>query len=339
MVRPNGLYILSEKYYHHIYPEPVREEIAKLANICGPMYDRTTIRENLHALADVEVIFSGWGAPVLDKELLDAAPKLKAFFYGAGSVKHIVTEEFWRRNILITSSYGANGETVAEYTLGHILVALKRGWMFAREIRKQQKYPSNVQEILMYEMNGTYGSTVGVVSLGAIGRKVCELLRPFNIRVLAYDPYVTKEQAAALGAELCSLEELFRSADVVTLHTPWLKETEGMIRGEHLLSMKKHAAFINTSRGAVVNEPEMIEALKSRPDLQAVLDVTHPEPPAPGSPLYTLPNVLLTPHIAGAVARGEGGRMGMYVLEELRRYTEGQPPRWPITKERLATMA
>ena len=112
-----------------------------------------------------------------------------------------------------------------------------------------------------------------------------------------------------------------------------------MIRGEHLLSMKKHAAFINTSRGAVVNEPEMIEALQRRPDLQAILDVTYPEPPEADSPLYTLPNVVLTPHIAGAVARGEGARLGMYVVEELRRYTEGLPPRYPVTRERLATMA
>lgn len=337
-MKPNGLFILGEKYYRHIYPEPVRERIAQMANICGPLYDKSAIRDHLSALADVEVIFSGWGAPVLDEELLSAAPKLKAVFYGAGTVKHIVTDAFWEREILITSSYAANGEAVAEFTLGQILISLKRGWLFDREYRAGR---GNVDGTRAYyeEMTGTYGSTVGIVSLGAIGRRVCELLKPFHIHVLAYDPYVTKEQAAELGAEWCELDELFRRSDAVTLHTPWLKETEGMIRGEHLLSMKKHAAFINTSRGAVVNEPEMIEALQRRPDLQAILDVTYPEPPEADSPLYTLPNVVLTPHIAGAVARGEGARLGMYVVEELRRYTEGLPPRYPVTRERLATMA
>lgn len=337
MVKPNGLYILAEKYFHHIYHPQVRSEIEQMANIVGPRYDKVTIREHLDALADVDVIFTGWAGPVLDKELLDAAPRLKAVFYGAGSVKHIVTDAFWERNILLTSSYGANAASVAEFTLGEILFSLKKGWHFAREVREGRTYPDG--SAIFQELSGTYGSTVGIVSLGAIGRHVCELLRPFDIRVIAYDPYVPAETMAALGVEPCSLEDVFRRSDAVTLHTPWLEETEGMIRGEHFLSMKPHASFINTSRGAVVNEPEMIEALARRPDLQAVLDVTHPEPPEPDSPLYTLPNVVLTPHIAGAVAKGEGARMGMYVARELRRFIDGEPPVWGITRERLATMA
>lgn len=165
-----------------------------------------------------------------------------------------------------------------------------------------------------------------------IGKRVCELLKPFDLEILAYDPFVSAEQAERLKVRLCSLETLFRQSDVVSLHTPWLKETEGMIRGEHLASMNKGATFINTSRGAVVNEPEMIRVLQERPDLQAVLDVTYPEPPEPGSPLYTLPNVVLTPHIAGSLAR-ECSRMGMYAAEEARRFVQGEPPRYAITRE------
>jgi phosphoglycerate dehydrogenase-like enzyme len=102
--------------------------------------------------------------------------------------------------------------------------------------------------------------------------------------------------------------------------------------------MKPGASFINTARGAIVREGEMIEVLRARPDLFAVLDVTYPEPPAPDSPLYTLPNVILTPHIAGSMD-GECRRMGRYMVEELRRYVKGEPLRWGISRERAAVLA
>jgi phosphoglycerate dehydrogenase-like enzyme len=171
-----------------------------------------------------------------------------------------------------------------------------------------------------------------------VGRRVCELLKPFDVKVIAYDPYVRKETADELGVELCSLDEVFLRSDVVSLHTPWLKETEKMIKGKHFMMMKSGASFINTARGAVVHEEEMIEVLAKRQDLQAVLDVTWPEPPKVGSPLYTLPNVVLTPHIAGSMD-GECRRMGRYMVDELKRYINGEPLKWSITKEKAAILA
>jgi phosphoglycerate dehydrogenase-like enzyme len=173
---------------------------------------------------------------------------------------------------------------------------------------------------------------VGLVSLGLIGRLVRERLRPFDLRVLAYDPYVKPDYARELDVQLLPLAEVFRRSDVVSLHTPLREETEKMITGAHFASMKPGATFINTARGAIVHETEMIEVLKQRPDLQAVLDVTYPEPPEPGSPLYTLPNVILTPHIAGSMD-GECRRMGRYMVEELRRFVAGKPLRWQVTRE------
>jgi phosphoglycerate dehydrogenase-like enzyme len=172
-----------------------------------------------------------------------------------------------------------------------------------------------------------------------IGRYVCERLKPFDLNVIAYDPFVSKEEAAILNVELCTLEEVFHRADVVSLHTPWLKETEGLITGEHIHSMKKWASFINTSRGAIVREPEMVEVLRQRSDLQAVLDVTFPEPPLPGSLLYSLPNVVLTPHISGASSKKDIARMGSFAAEELRLYLNGEPLKWEITREKAQIMA
>jgi phosphoglycerate dehydrogenase-like enzyme len=171
-----------------------------------------------------------------------------------------------------------------------------------------------------------------------VGRQVRERLRPFDLRVVAYDPFVTSEEARTLDVDLVSLEDLFESSDVVSLHTPWLPETEGMSLGSHLASMKGNATLINTSRGAVVQEAEMVEVLRERPDLWAVLDVTHPEPPEPDSPLHALPNVVLTPHIAGSLGR-ECRRMGRLVVDELRRYVEGEPLRHEVTSDRAALMA
>ena len=171
-----------------------------------------------------------------------------------------------------------------------------------------------------------------------IGRLVRERLRPFDLKVLAYDPFIKPEDAAALGVTLVPLDVLFRKCDVVSLHTPWLKETEGLITGALLASMKPGATFINTARGAVVREAEMVEVLQQRPDLSAVLDVTDPEPPVANSPLYTLPNVLLTPHIAGSMAR-ECRRMGRYMVEELDRFLTGRPLAWKIDKTKAALLA
>jgi phosphoglycerate dehydrogenase-like enzyme len=175
-----------------------------------------------------------------------------------------------------------------------------------------------------------------LISLGMIGSTVAKLLQAFDVHVLAVTS--SEEKAARLGAERVSLEEAFRQSDVVSLHTPWLKETEGMITGKLISSMRPNATFINTARGAVVREQEMADVLEKRPDLFAILDVTHPEPPNPGSPLYTLPNVVLTPHIAGSMD-SECRRMGRYAINECRRYLAGEPLQWEISKEKAATLA
>ena len=161
-----------------------------------------------------------------------------------------------------------------------------------------------------------------------------ERLKTFELNLLAYDPYVPSYS----GVTMVSLNDLFERSDVVSLHTPWLKETEGMITGEHLAKMKPYTTFINSARGAVVREAEMIEVLRQRPDLVAVLDVTYPEPPVPESPLYDLPNVILTPHIAGPVGP-ECHRNGQYMLEELKRYLVGESLKYGLTREQVKIMA
>lgn len=330
-----GIYILGEKAYATIYPERVRQKIESRVNMIPQAYTTESIAESLDVLQDVELLFSGWGAPKLDEAFLKAAPRLKMVFYGAGSVKGMVTEAFWKRGIRLTSAYAANAIPVAEYTVSQIVFALKNGWRLSRAYQNPHTYQGKHSAVPVV---GTFGSTVGLISLGMIARQVCQRLKTYDMNVIAYDPFATREQAEALGVQLCSLDELFERSDVVSLHAPWLDETVGMITGEHFRRMKPGATFLNTARGAIIREPEMIEALQERPDLFAILDVTYPEPPVDDSPLYTMPNVVLTPHIAGSMGN-EIARMGMYMADELGRYLAGEPLTWEIDEKRAAILA
>jgi len=280
----------------------------------------------------VDVIIAMWGCPGLSPAMIAAAPRLKAIFHVGGSSKFLVTPEVVARNIVVCSTYAAGAVPVAEFALAHVLFGLKSGWQHVAATRRQRTFERLPRA-------GAYGSIVGIVSLGVIGRTLARLLKQTDVRIIAYDPFVAPADAAALGVEMAALDEVFRRADVVSLHTPWLPETVGMITGAHLASMKPYSTFINTGRGAVVREQEMIEVLQRRPDLVAVLDVTHPEPPAPDSPLYTLPNVVLTPHIAGAYGTGEALRLGQCAVDEITRFVAGEPPQWQIRPEQAARLA
>lgn len=327
-----GLYVLSPASYDLIYGPCERQAVAQLLDVCAPAQTSGSVQANPAVLQDVDVLLTGWGAPVIDAAFLAAAPRLRAVFYGAGSVRAMVTDALWARKIVVCSAWGANAVPVAEYTLSQVLFCLKRGWQHARRLREGGSWDDRLP------VAGAYGSTVGIISLGMIGRLVCRHLRNFDVKVIAYDPFAKAETAAELGVSLTSLEELFRCSDVVSCHTPWLPQTEGLLTGAHFASMKEGAAFINTSRGAVVRQAELIKVLQDRTDLQAVLDVTFPEPPPVDSPLRTLPNVILTPHIAGSL-QNECHRMGDYMVQDLRRYLAGEPLRWQVTREQAQVMA
>ncbi len=327
-----GLYIMDKVSFHKVYPQSVREEIESYAVIDFPPMDASEALDQKEKLEEVSYIFTGWGAPLLDEGFLEAAPSLEAVFFGAGSVKHIITPEFWTKKIKMTSAYAANAIPVSEFTIAQILFSLKKGWYYISRIRKEKKIVTKIP------VPGAFRSTVGLVSLGMIGRRVAELLQSFDLEVLAYDPFVSREDAEKLGIRLVTLEELFIQSDVISLHTPWLKETEGMIDGSLFRKMKEGATFINTARGAVVNEEDLIEVFNERSDLTALLDVTHPEPPVDGSPLYEMENVLLTPHLAGSMDR-ECGRMGRYMVEELKRFVKGDDLKWEITEAKAAILA
>jgi len=335
----NGLFILKSDALERIYPAQVMDAIAELVHLTIPPQTSDSIRANPKLLSEIDLIFSGWGAPVLDEAFMQAAPNLKAFFYGSGSIRSFMRDAFWARNIPITTAGPANAIPVAEYTLSQILFGLKAGWQFNARCK-----PPGSARIGGWNAHaavpsaGAYRSTVGLVSLGTIARLVLGHLKSFDVRVIAYDPFASAEEASDFGVELCSLNDVFRDSDVVSVHTPDLPETHRMITGDLLSSMKKNTTFINTARSAVVRHDEMIDVLVRRPDLWAVLDVTEVATEAEYRRLQELPNVTLTPHIAGSIGP-ECARMGNYMVDELKRFLAGKPLRYEIIQDKAATMA
>jgi len=277
------------------------------------------------ALRDVEVIVSCWGCPPIDEAVLAAAPRLRAVIHAAGSVKHHITQACWRRGIQVTSAAWANALPVAEYTVAAVLLANKR-LLEIREEYRERRAPYDWQRA--YPLVGNYRRTVGVVGASRIGRRVLELLRPHDLRLLLHDPYVDAAQAALLGARAVSLDELCSAADVVSVHAPELPATRHLIDRRRLALMRDGATVVNTSRGSLIDQDALVEELASG-RLSAVLDVTTPEVLPADSPLYELPNVLLTPHIAGSMG-GELHRMAAAAAEELARYVSGQPFAHPV---------
>ena len=152
----------------------------------------------------------------MDNDFFRRFPKLKVVFYAAGTVRGFVTDAFWQRGILLTNAGVANAVPVCEFTLSQILFALKHGWQKALYIRKHCKFPR-------YNAPGAYQSTVGLISLGEIGRLVADRLQHFDLNVVAYDPYFPPGEAAKLGVKLLSLQEVFAVSDVVSCRYSFVK--------------------------------------------------------------------------------------------------------------------
>ncbi|GAA1533002.1 hydroxyacid dehydrogenase [Kribbella lupini] len=312
----NGLYVMDLARFPDVYGDEERAALEKLVTITAPPLTPADLTPSL--LADVDVLVTSWGGPQLTAELLAAAPRLKLVLYGAGSVRSIVTPGSWARGIRVTTANEVIAASVAEFTLAQVLYALKHGWRYVLGSRALgESLPRATNE------PGANGSIVGLMSFGATGRATARLLSRHELVLQTYDPYVDPAVATSLGVRQVSLEELFATSDVVSLHAPVLAATRKVVGAELLRSMKPDATLINTARGALIDEDALTAVLRERTDLFAVLDVTDPEPPLPGSPLFTLPNVVVTPHLAGTL-NTERRRHGRLMAEELARYVAGE---------------
>jgi phosphoglycerate dehydrogenase-like enzyme len=303
-----------------LFPERLMARLRRTAEIDpGVVVQDVADPAAADTLAGAEVLITGWGCPRLDEGVLAAAPALRAVLHAAGSVRHLAGEAVWQRGIAVSSAVEANALPVAEYTLGMILLAGKDVFAHRERYRATHALPVPAESAA----TGNFGRRVGVVGASRVGRRLLELLRPHDFEVLLHDPYVDAAGAAALGARPVSLEDLLRQSDIVTLHAPALPGTRHLLDRARLALVRDGGVVVNTSRGALIDQPALTDELVSG-RLSAILDVTDPEPLPAGSPLYGLPNVFLTPHVAGSLGN-ELERLGRTVVEELERLAAGLP--------------
>lgn len=281
-----------------------------------------------------DALLTGWGSPVISQAMLDAAPRLSGWVHAAGSVKGRLPPRIWERGIRVGTTNSALAVGVAETTLGLIISGLK-GFFQCRQLTREGGWSlANEPGINVREL---YNVAIGIIGAGQVGRHLIRLLRAFEVDVLLADPHIGEAQAAEMGVRRVGLDELMRRSDVVCLCAPALPSTRRMLGQRQFSAMRDGAIFINVARGILVDETALVaELLRGR--IQALLDVTAEEPPPASHPFRTLHNVVLLPHIAGAVSNG-CHRLGRSAVRQLQQFFDGQPMDGEITPERLAAMA
>jgi phosphoglycerate dehydrogenase-like enzyme len=333
--RPTVVLAMAPALTPDLFDDALRERLRALADVpdLEPLVRFDDARAD-RLLPVAEVLLTGWGCPRVDEAVLTKAPRLRALLHAAGTVKGHVDPACWARGVRVSSAAAANAIPVAEYTVAAILFAGKRVFRLQRryrEVRALRLWPREAPGL------GNYRRVVGIVGASRVGRLVLERLRPYDLTLLVSDPTLDPAEARGLGAEPVELDALLRRSDVVSLHAPLLPETRHLIDRRRLGLLRDAAVLVNTARGALVDPVALEEALVSG-RIDAVLDTTEPEVLPADSPLYELPNVFLTPHVAGAMGT-ETRRLAALALDELERWVRGEPLRHELRLEDLTRVA
>ena len=322
------------KQVSYVYANGRREKLESIAKIHPVLLNVKNLEQEAPKLKDVEALFSTWGMPFLSASQIESfLPSLKAVFYAAGSVKGFAPA-FLDKGIIVVSAWEANAIPVAEFTCAQILLSCKGYFRNSREARDPDRRINGKCNA----GRGVFGEKVGFIGCGMIARYLIKLLKPFNLRILVNDPYLTDDDAKALGVEKAELAQIFSDCYVVSNHLPNLESLRGVLDWGLFNSMREGATFINTGRGAQVNESDLVDVLRKRQDLTALLDVTDPEPPLEQSPFYTMANIRITSHIAGSM-NDEVVRLADYVIEDFLNWEAGAPLKHAVTKDMLPRMA
>jgi D-3-phosphoglycerate dehydrogenase len=264
----------------------------------------------------------------ITSSVIAAAPKLRIVVKRGAKPENVDYDAATKRGIIVSWTPGVNYAAVAEHTVMLMLCLAKKTIPQMDRLRggAWRESDAGLQEL--------WGKTVGIVGLGGIGRALCRVLGGFDVKFLAYDRYISPSQGQEVGAKLVSLEDLLRQSDYVTLHAALTEETRHLIGGKELSVMKKTAYLINTARGGLIDESALVKALREGEIAGAGLDVFESEPPEYENPLLHLPNVVVTPHMAGwsdeAIYREQ-----REAALEIKLVLEGQSPRYPINPEAL----
>lgn len=297
---------------------------------------RSQLEAKKDVLSEVEVILSTWGTPALtEEEVRRYFPKLRLLLYSAASVRYFA-EGYLKAGVTVVTAAQAMADFVAQFTVAAIY-HLNKGFYRAAQLYRDGRFREG-KEYSQRVAPGNYETAIGILGAGAIGSRVIEQLNHYNFDILVFDPFLSDERLKDLGARRATLEEVFSQCDVISNHLANNAQTENMLDYSLFSRMKKDASFLNTGRGAQVVEADLARALREEPSRFALLDVTREEPVPPDHEFLTLPNMVLTPHIAG-VGRREVLAYDDLLLEELDRWLAGEPLRHAVSPDMLRTMA
>ncbi len=334
------LVLPSGALYQEIMSPRAEEKLRALGEIvqAGPPQGggrNVTADQIADLLPGVDAVLTTWGAPRFDRRLLDRADRLQIIAHAAGTIKGIIPPEVFDRGIAVAHAAAVIAESVGEWALTVTLMALRKAY----DLNKQMHEPDTNQDRRRLGFgNELYYKRVGIVAASMTGRAFIRLLQPFHPEILVYDPYLSDERARDLGVRrIDDLDELFATCDVVSNHAPTTEETNGMIGAAQLARLRDGALFVNTARAAAIDYDALTRELEGG-RIRAAIDVFPKEPLALDSPLRRLDNVILSPHVAGGTAESRQ-RLGESMVDEIARCFAGEPLRYGVTKQMLATMA
>ncbi|MFI7610309.1 hydroxyacid dehydrogenase [Nonomuraea terrae] len=334
--RPVAVFAIAPWAFGGVFPSDLVTRLRQLVDI-DPATTFTSFEgpAAAAALAEAEILVTGWGCPRIDDRVLAAAPRLRAIVHAAGTVKAGIDTVVFERGLVVSSAAEANAVPVADYTVAMLVLGAKQ--VFTRARRYAAAVEGEPKDWLSGDGTGLNGRTVGLIGASRVGRHVLRRLRAFDVEILLYDPYVSAAEAARLGAEPVSMDDLCRRSDLVTVHAPALPETRHMLDARRLDLLPDGAIVINTARGSLIDTEALTQACATG-RISAILDVTDPEPLPPGHPLFAMPNVLVTPHLAGAQGR-ELRLLGEFAVAEVSRLLGGAPLLGRVEPEQLAYIA
>lgn len=335
MKKPVVAITIGKIHYPRMFSQRAWDALDAFAEVVHHDSEEPAQKDDLITLlADADACITSWEVAQLDADVMAAAPNLKAMAHMGSSVGRFISDAFWERGVHLTSAGIALARSVAETTVGLMLVGQKQIWPLGQHIRAGGWRDSPVWD--RWYSRELFRKTVGIIGASNVGRHVIKLLVPYDATILLYDPFVDADGAAEMGVTKVELNELLERSDVVSLHAPANKATYQMLNAEGLALMKDDALLINTGRGSLIDEQALIAELQ-KGRFFAFLDVTDPEPPALDSPLRSLPNVVVTPHIAGCI--DNCNHMGELSVEELRRFFAGESAIYQITYEMFTRLA
>jgi phosphoglycerate dehydrogenase-like enzyme len=339
MWKPGVLYIPTVSHTNRVFKEETFQRMLERFDVKVNGTDTNYTTEQVaEEIPGFDGLVTGWGTPHLSESVFENADKLRIITHSAGSVKGflrgVVDKYVVPRNICVFSANEAIAYNVAEATIGLLIMTCRRFMDHALFIRETEGWRS--RDI---PGNGKYltGSTVGIVSASKVGRIVMDLLKPFNVEILVYDPYLSEWEAGRLGVKKADLDDLFARSDFVSLHAPSIPETNKMVGEKQLKAMRDGAVLVNTSRGSVMDHDALLAELQTG-RIMAALDVTTPEPLPPDSPFRKLTNCIITPHVSGVGLYGYY-MIGTTTLQALEDFFAGRPVKGAVDFSRYAILA